>query len=338
MKKFRFRLETLLGARKTQERARMEELGRQGRELAAETARLKALEAARADAVADPGPGSADDVDLNRARLDEAWRRRLADQVRRQGQRVGEATARTDAAREALLAAARERSVVERLREKRAQEHREAVAQEEQKQLDDVAGRLVRNQRGNAVLIVLGLVMVYILLFTGILKLTGILDKQIIPRLTGKPVAAADSLKARGFPTGNLDRAARAEFMRKLTAERDSLMALSQRLSVKTEEMTARLQVLETMKNELAAAEAEADSLAGVQSPFDAGYADLARVYSAMKPQEVGPILARLNDDTVFGVARQLKGRQLAKFLSALAPDKAAVLSERLAAGEGESP
>lgn len=210
MKKFRFRLETLLGARKTQERARMEELGRQGRELAAETARLKALEAARADAVADPGPGSADDVDLNRARLDEAWRRRLADQVRRQGQRVGEATARTDAAREALLAAARERSVVERLREKRAQEHREAVAQEEQKQLDDVAGRLVRNQRGNAVLIVLGLVMVYILLFTGILKLTGILDKQIIPRLTGKPVAAADSLKARGTPTGNLDRAARA--------------------------------------------------------------------------------------------------------------------------------
>ena len=65
MKKFRFRLETLLGARKTQERARMEELGRQGRELAAETARLKALEAARADALADPGPGSADDVDLN---------------------------------------------------------------------------------------------------------------------------------------------------------------------------------------------------------------------------------------------------------------------------------
>jgi flagellar FliJ protein len=156
-------------------------LGRQGRELAAETARLKALEAARADAVADPGPGSADDVDLNRARLDEAWRRRLADQVRRQGQRVGEATARTDAAREALLAAARERSVVERLREKRAQEHREAVAQEEQKQLDDVAGRLVRNQRGNAVLIVPGLVMVYILLFTGILKLTGILGKADHP-------------------------------------------------------------------------------------------------------------------------------------------------------------
>lgn len=341
MKKFRFRLETLLGARRTQERARMEELGRQGRQLAAETERLEALAAARDAAVAGaPGEPDAQDVDLNRARLDETWRRHLADQVQRQGERVKEAAARTDEAREALLAAARDRSVVERLREKRAEEHREAVAQEEQKQLDEVAGRLLRNQSGNAVLIVIGLVVVYILLFTAILKLTGILDKQIIPRLTGKPVAGAvaDSLKAKGFPTGNLDRAARADLMRKLTAERDSLSALSARLSVKTQEMTARLQVLETMKSEIDAANAEADSLARVQAPVDAGYADLAKVYSSMKPQELGPILAKLNEDTLFGVAHELKGRQLAKFLSALSPDKAAALSERMAAGEGESP
>ena len=57
-----------------------------------------------------------------------------------------------------------------------------------------------------------------------------------------------------------------------------------------------------------------------------------------MKPQELGPILARLNEDTLFGVAQQLKGRQLAKYLSALSPDKAAALSERMAAGEGVSP
>lgn len=339
MKKFRFRLETLLKARRTRERARMEELGRRGRELAAETERLAALHESRAAALLPtPDPLEPVALDLNRLRLDEAWRRHLTGRVRHQGERVVAAEERTDAARGELLEAARERTVVERLRERRVAEHRAAVDQEEQKLQDEVAGRLLRNQRGNAVLIVLALVVVYILLFTAILKLTGILDKQILPRLTGKPVATADSLKVKGFPRGNLDRQARAEFMQRLTAERDSLAALSQRLSVKTEEMTARLKALETMKAELDAANAEADSLARAQAAVEPGYADLAKVYSAMKPQELGPILAKLNEDTLFGVAQQLKGRQLAKFLSVLSPERAAALSERMAAGEGESP
>lgn len=335
MKKFRFRLETLLGARRTAERARMEDLGREGRELAAETARLDGLVAARDETLAAPAPG--DIVDLSRARLDAVWRQRLTERVHEQRRRVSVATDRTEAARHALLDAARDREVVERLRQKRADEHREEVRRDEQKTLDEVAGRIVGNNRGNTVLLVLGLIVVYLLLFTGLLKVTGILDKQIIPRMTGKPIAAIDSTAAQKFPKGALAVAAREEALARLTAERDSLAALSSRIDQKTQEMNARIALLETLKSELEAANASADSAAETGAAPPMSLADLAKVYSSMKPQELSPILARLSDDTVYGVVTQLKGRQLAKFMSALTPEKAAAMSERLAqASSGE--
>lgn len=329
MKKFRFSLETLLGARRTIERIRREDLAREGRELAAETARLEALKDVQAAALG--APGTEETVDLNRALLDDAWRRRLTARVASQATRVSEAAARAEVARQAALRAAQEREVVQRLREKRAEEHRQAVLQEEQKTLDEVAGRILGNSRGNTILLVLGLIVVYALLFTGLLKVTGVLDKQILPRMTGKPLAAADSTAAQKFPRGALAVAARDEALARLTIERDSLATLAARIDQKTQEMNARIALLETLKSQLAAANAEADSLERSAGQPAVSLSDLANVYSSMKPQELSPILARLSDDTLYGVITQLKGRQLAKFMGALSPDKAAAMSERMA-------
>lgn len=330
MRKFRFRLEALLSVRRTAERAKTEELARQRRAQAAESARLVNLETRHAEALAEPdGPRRVDPAGMM---LADSFRRRMAGAVRDQRERVTRAGARAEESRQELVRAAQKRSVVEKLRERRRVEHRQDVEREAQKTLDEVAGRLVRDESGGTARTVVILIVIYMVLFIGVLKVTGVLERQIMPRLTGKPrvTAGGDSL---AVPSGDIEEAVRQAEKKRLVAERDSVTALSRRLEMKAKEINQRIAMLEVLRAESAKPGPAAAAAADVAP----GLGDLAKVYGGMRPEELSPILAKLNDETLLGVVSRLRGRQLARFLGALDPGRAAQLSERLAAPELET-
>jgi flagellar export protein FliJ len=336
MRKFRFRLETLLSVRRTTERVKSAELADKRREEAAESGRLAALEARHAAALAEPdGPREIDAAD--RLRTD-AFRRRMAGAVKDQRGRVTRAGIRAEESRQELVCAAQKRSVVEKLKERRRGEHRLETDRENQKLLDEVAGRMLRDESGGVARTVVILVVVYLVLFIGVLKVTGVLEKQIMPRLTGKPRATAlnDSL---AVPSSGVEDAARLAEKRRLVAERDSVAALSRRLDMKAREINDKIATLEALRASNTRAEAAASATAaGVAGAGLApGIDDLAKVYGGMKAETLAPILAKLDEETLFNVVARLRGRQLARFLGAMDPALAARISERLVAGGAET-
>ena len=71
-----------------------------------------------------------------------------------------------------------------------------------------------------------------------------------------------------------------------------------------------------------------AASLASADSP--AGYRQVARVLSSMKPTDAAKIAAYLTDDQVEGIIGQLGVRQAASLLTQLPTERAAALSKRI--------
>ncbi len=69
-------------------------------------------------------------------------------------------------------------------------------------------------------------------------------------------------------------------------------------------------------------------SLASTDSP--AGYRQVARVLSSMKPTDAAKIAAYLTDDQVEGIIGQLGVRQAASLLTQLPTERAAALSKRI--------
>lgn len=62
----------------------------------------------------------------------------------------------------------------------------------------------------------------------------------------------------------------------------------------------------------------------------DAGYRQVARVLSNMKPTDAAAIVAHLSDDQLDGVLRQLGVRQAASLMGALPVERAAAMSRRM--------
>jgi flagellar export protein FliJ len=327
MRRFRFRLETVLAARRTAERIEQEELARRRRDLLTETDRLEALRAAREQLTAEDTEGP---IDVRERLLTDRFRVRLGGAIRRQTERVGRAEGAVDDSRRTLLVRAQEREAVEKLEERKREERRVESGRVEQKSLDEIAGRLVRDESGGVARTVIILVAVYLVLFIGVLKITGVLENQIIPRITGRsaaPAAAADSL---AFPSAGIEAAIHEAETARRAAERDSLVSLSRRVEMKTRELGAEIRELIDLR--------EQEAAAATPEPEEEGratLADLAKVYGSMKPRELSPILAELDEEMLVGVMSKLKGRQLAAFLGALEPARAAALSARLVAPAG---
>lgn len=139
MKRFRFRLEAVLGLRALAERAARERFGAAQQRLAAALAELRAAEQRRlalAEALAGSRAGSfrpAEQVGGLLA-LQEAER-----VERDSAKRHAEARLASDRAREEWLAARRRLQVVERLEERARRAHREAADKAEQALLDELA-------------------------------------------------------------------------------------------------------------------------------------------------------------------------------------------------------
>ncbi|HIE04843.1 MAG TPA: hypothetical protein EYP61_08800 [Candidatus Latescibacteria bacterium] len=63
-----------------------------------------------------------------------------------------------------------------------------------------------------------------------------------------------------------------------------------------------------------------------------ASYFKLARLYSAMRPQDAASALSKLDDELVVQILSKMEERKAAKILAAMGPDRAADLTVRMLA------
>ncbi len=62
-------------------------------------------------------------------------------------------------------------------------------------------------------------------------------------------------------------------------------------------------------------------------------YQRLARIFSAMKPDEAAPVLAQLDDSQLEGILLAMQGRNAAPILAEMDPERAAALSRKVLRG-----
>ncbi|MDR2740974.1 MAG: flagellar export protein FliJ [Treponema sp.] len=139
MKRFRFDLEKILEIRAYREREAEIELGRAVGALTAVEQQIKSVAASRSGAAScrfAPGNG------LDEIRRYDLYINRLDAERDRLLKEAAEAELKVETARQTFLEASRERKVLDKLKEKRRREHRDALLSEETMALDDIAGAL----------------------------------------------------------------------------------------------------------------------------------------------------------------------------------------------------
>jgi flagellar FliJ protein len=148
VKRFSFRLQSLLDYRRTVEEARLGEFARLQHEEQSELARLVGIRTAQRDAwetLAGLRATGTDSWEL--ARADEHCKT-LGDDLGLQELNLAAARRKVEAKLVEVVEAARERKVLEQLRDKQKSEYELSAAMIEQKELDDMAS--VRFARGAA--------------------------------------------------------------------------------------------------------------------------------------------------------------------------------------------
>ena len=137
--RFRFRLESLLRLRRSLEEAAQRDLARTLGLLDQARARLAQLHQDRAAAVESRNLSPGQTVDLERWRAIERWLLVLERRIVAAGEQVREAEARVAAARQELVRAHRARLMLERLRERRQEQHALEQLREEARDMDEMA-------------------------------------------------------------------------------------------------------------------------------------------------------------------------------------------------------
>ena len=134
------------------------------------------------------------------------------------------------------------------------------------------------------------------------------------PALDG---AESDSLGAAG-ESDSLDAVAGSD---PLGAKEEELAEWERRLERREKEIASREQVAENLMARLTA---EKDSMASKR------VSQLAKVYEAMRPEEVAPILEALDEATAIRILMKIKQRQAGKILGALTLERAATFSRKI--------
>ena len=169
--------------------------------------------------------------------------------------------------------------------------------------------------------------------FVGMLFLTGVFQEQIVPMWQGElPSAVEGQLIAEKLKRFDPDsvlfvlQAIETE-QAGIAVERDSLESIRMLVNLKVEELKAETQALASLRRESAEAEtATADRR-------EASFTALAKMYSAMKPQEAAEVLNELDDKTVVQLLSKMKDRQAAKLMELIDANRAAKLSKLMAFG-----
>ena len=76
----------------------------------------------------------------------------------------------------------------------------------------------------------------------------------------------------------------------------------------------------------------------GGEAETQSGADQLARIFTAMQPRDAARVLGQLTDAEIREILTRMGARQAAAVLSNMAPERAAVLSRTVLAGEGTAP
>jgi len=138
-RRFRFRLESLLRLRRSLEENAQRGLARALAQLDQARTRLARLRQDRTEALESRSLAPGQAVDLERWRAVERWVLALERRIVIAGEDLKEAEARVAAARQELVRAHRARLMLERLKERRQEQHAIEQLREEAREMDEMA-------------------------------------------------------------------------------------------------------------------------------------------------------------------------------------------------------
>jgi flagellar motility protein MotE (MotC chaperone) len=174
---------------------------------------------------------------------------------------------------------------------------------------------------------------VFAVSFIGMLFVTGVFREQILPLWRGElPLAVEGQIleeKLRQFDPDSALVVLQAIKTERtgIAAEKDSLESLRVLVSMKVEELRSEASTLA----ELRAAPADTKIPGDVDQ--EAAFGVLAKLYSAMKPQEAAEVINELDDKTVVQLLSKMKDRQAAALMELIDANRAAKLSKLMAFG-----
>ena len=148
MKRFKFRLQRVMDAKLSEERLRQRELGEALAYLQEQEAKLTQLEEELAEEERQQRERIKGAMRAGDALLQHSWYRELRTRIRQQGEELNKAAVKVEESRQRLVEVSKDKKVLERLKEKRQEEHRKATLTETQAMLDDVGARQ-RSVNGN---------------------------------------------------------------------------------------------------------------------------------------------------------------------------------------------
>lgn len=141
MKKFNFRLQKLMDAKQGEERQKQRELGFEQSKLSEEEERLGKLDKDRQEADSGQRKLIGSSAKVSDLLVQHFWQRTLDKKIRVQEEVVDEQEQQVEDARERLVEVSREKKLLEKLRERRFNEHKVQNDRSQQNQLDDIAAR-----------------------------------------------------------------------------------------------------------------------------------------------------------------------------------------------------
>ncbi|MFH0882730.1 MAG: flagellar export protein FliJ [bacterium] len=150
MKKFTFRLQRLMDAKRGEERLRQRDLGIEQQKLSDEEIKLQKLSDDLKQVYQEQREKLKKGTRVGDLLLSHQWQRNLRTRIRGQTKEVEKQESRVETAREVLVDVSREKKVLEKLRERRKDEHQHQVNTETQNQLDDIGARLHRRRKSSS--------------------------------------------------------------------------------------------------------------------------------------------------------------------------------------------
>jgi flagellar motility protein MotE (MotC chaperone) len=185
------------------------------------------------------------------------------------------------------------------------------------------------NQRGASS--ILGLLAIFaataVLLTVVMLFATGVAQRTLIPRLQQRAESAVPPVPA---PTAEAEPlAGAAETPAEPAAPAvDSLRILRSQLRLEEERLELQAAAVRDLLDEWTAQREALDAESAQR------VAEMAKVYSGMKPAAAAAVLVRLDDEVFEQVLAQLDKRQAGKILAQIDPARVARLTQRMAARE----
>ena len=168
-----------------------------------------------------------------------------------------------------------------------------------------------------AVFIACAVVLTIIMLFA-----TGVAQRGILPRLRNRAATAVSVEEAPATAAGARAGASATFEVGSAPAAIDSLRALKQQVRIEQQRLQERIDRMSEATSQMKEARGIADEDAQKRT------ADLAKIYSSMKPQSAAMVMVNLDDVTFQKVLAKLNTRQAAKILSFVDPVRVARLTE----------